>query len=117
MRFTFQWVSLILATTAADLLVRFGVPGGHSRVLWVEAILFPLAGIALHLVFRSRPRPSGLKSGLQTTAVWAYLLAGIRSGLWAAGFPVAVANLAVLLLALLGWLGSRLMKEKKAGQK
>lgn len=110
MRFTLQWVGIILVVAAVDLAVRFRIEGDYGRVLWVEAILFPLAAFALNLLFRSRGRPSGGQGRFETVVVWAFFLAGIRSGLWAAGLPVGVANLVLFLLAILGWTGSRLRK-------
>lgn len=116
MRFTTQWVGVILAAAGIDLLFRLGIAGSYQSVLWVEAILFPLAGLTLHLIFRSRGRSHGFRGWLQVASVWAFILAGVRSGIWAAGVPVGVANLVILFLALLGWLGSRLRKGRGSGR-
>jgi hypothetical protein len=104
---------VMLAAAAIDLLVRFSGLASFNHVLWVEALLFPLTGLALHLVFRSRPRLSGLKRGLQVVLIWAFLLAGLRSGIWAAGFGVGAANLVIFLVALLAWLGFRIVQRRR----
>jgi len=98
-----RWIGVIVMATALDLLLRFGVSPGLRAVLWGEAVLFPLTSGALILLRRSRPRSSGLRGALQVILIWAFLLAGIRSGAWAAGVPVTVANLLVLGLAILAW--------------
>jgi len=108
-----QWVLAILAATAIDLLVRFWGSANFNWVLWVEAILFPATGVVLLLLLRSNPRLPGFKRGLQVVLVWAFILAGLRSGIWAAGFPVGAANLLIFLVALLSWLGFRISKNRK----
>jgi hypothetical protein len=113
MTFTLQWIGVILIAMAIDLLVRFGGSADFTRVLWAEAFLFPLTGLALHLVFRSHPRPSALRRTLQGVLVWAFLLAGLRAGIWAAGSSVALANLVVFLVALFAWLGSRFARRRR----
>lgn len=113
MRFSLQWTGVILLATAVDLLVRFGGFADFRQVLWVETLLFPLTGLVLHRVFHFDPNRSGFRRGLQTALVWAFYLAGLRSGIWAAGFPVGAANLVVLIVAIGAWLGFRLGKRRK----
>jgi hypothetical protein len=113
MKFPLQWIGVVLLATTIDLLVRFGGPADFTRVLWAEAFLFPLTGLALHLVFRSHPRPSALRRALQGVLLWAFLLAGLRAGIWAAGSSVGLANLVVFLVALFVWLGFRFARRRR----
>lgn len=117
MRFTHQWMAVILVATAMDLLVRFGGFADFTQILWVEAFLLPLTGLALVLVFRLHPTPYGFKRGLQVVLVWALLLAGLRAGIWAAGFTVGAANLIIFLAAVGAWLGFRFGKRRGKGEK
>lgn len=71
----------MLGAAAIDLLIRLSGVASFHQVLWVEAFLFPLTGLALYLLFRSHPRLSGLKGGLQVVLIWAFFLAGLRSGI------------------------------------
>jgi hypothetical protein len=103
---------VILLATAIDLLARSGGFADFAQVLWIEAILLPLTGLALNLVFRNRASPPGLARGLQVVVVWAFFLAGLRAGIWAAGFPVGAANLVIFLVALLAWLGLRVWRRR-----
>jgi hypothetical protein len=96
---TLRWLGVILAATALDLLLRFGASPGFRGVLWGEAVVFPLTSLGLLLLRRSRPIPSGARGALQVILIWTFLLAGVRSGAWAAGVPVTAANLLVLALA------------------
>lgn len=113
MNLPLQLIGVILTATAVDLLVRFGGFADFTQVLWIEAILFPLTGFALYLVFRANEEPSGFKRRLQVAAVWVFFLAGLRSGIWAAGFPVGAANLVIFLVALLAWVGLRVGKRRR----
>ncbi len=114
MRFTIKWLGVILIATAIDLVVRFGGLGDFALVLWVESLLLPLTGLALYLVFRTHPKPSGFKRGLQVVLVWAFILAGARAGIRAAGFDVGIANLVIFLMAVLAALLFWITKRRKA---
>lgn len=46
MRFSLQWIGVVLIVTAVDLLVRFGGFADSTQLLWVEALLFPVTGLA-----------------------------------------------------------------------
>lgn len=113
MKFRFQWTGVILSATAIDLLARFGGFTNFTQVLWIEAALLPLTGFALHLVFRRNASPPGSKRGVQVVVVWAFFLAGLRSGIWATGFPVGAANVVIFLVALLAWFGFRIMRRRR----
>lgn len=105
-----RWIGVIAAATAADLVVRFVLPLDQTGVLRVEAILFPLTGLALLALFRAGPRLSPGWRRAQIVAVAAFSLAGLRAGLWAGGVPVNRANLAALGVGALTWLGIRLFR-------
>lgn len=109
-----QWILVIWVAATVDLLVRFRGSIGFARVLWTEAVLFPLTGLVLILLLRRNRRLTGFKRGLQVVLVWAFFLAGVRSGIWAAGFGVGAANLMVFLVALFGWLGWRVGRASTA---
>lgn len=108
-----RWLGVILAATVLDLLLRFGVSPRFRGVLWGEAVLFGLTSLGLLLLHRSRPTPSGGRRVLQVILIWAFLLAGVRSGAWAAGVPVTVANLSVLGLAILAGVAHRIAGKRR----
>lgn len=110
MRPLIGWISVILAATATDLFARFGIPFDLTRVLWVEAAIFPLSGVGLLLLSRRSPWAPGFRRRIQIVVVAGFFLSGLRSGLWAAGFPIGRVNLAVLGAAILLWLGFRLAR-------
>lgn len=115
MRLTLQWTGVILTATAIDLLARFGGFANFTQVLWIEAVLLPLTGFALHLVFRGNASTPGFKRGIQVSLVWGFFLAGLRSGIWAAGFTVGAANVVIFLVALFAWLGFWILKRRRLG--
>ncbi len=114
MRFALQLLGVVAVATAIDLVVRLGGFASFAQVLLVEAFLFPLTGVALDRVIRCHGRSSGLRRGLEVILVWAFVLAGLRAGIWAVGLPVGTANLVILSVALLAWVGYRIRKRQKA---
>jgi hypothetical protein len=107
MRPLIQWVAVILAAAAIDLFARFALPFDLTRVLWIEAAVFPLSGFGLLLLSRSSPRASGFRRWVQVVLVAGLFLGGFRSGLWASGLPIGRVNLIVLGVGILVWLGLR----------
>ena len=116
MRISLQWLSVVLAATAIDLLARFGGSFSFHGVLWVEAFLFPATGVGLLFLLRKAPRLSGFKRTFQVVLIVSFFLAGLRSGLWASGLPVGTANLLVLAGAILTWIGSRVSRRRLEGK-
>jgi len=53
------WLALLAAVAAIELTVRFALPSDLDRVLVVEAVLFPLAGVAAWPWFRWRRSREG----------------------------------------------------------
>jgi hypothetical protein len=102
-----QWMVVLAVTAGLDLAVRFLLPFRMPRVLAAEAVLFPLAGLLLLWMMNRHPasRPS-LRIGQAILAV-SFLLAGLRSFLWALGVPIQMANVAVIASAGLVWVGFR----------
>ncbi len=90
---TAQWAGVVVLATAFDLAGRFLLPFDLMRVMRIEAVLFPLAGIALVLMLRREPRASGWRRTLQWGLVACFLLAGLRALLWAAGAHPLIANI------------------------
>lgn len=113
MRTALKWSSVILAATAVDLLARFGGPFNLTRILWIEALLFPAVGIGLIALLKKNPRLSGFKRRVQVLIIASFFLAGLRSGLWASGVPVGRANMVVLFAAVLAWIGFRINRGRK----
>jgi peptidoglycan/LPS O-acetylase OafA/YrhL len=99
MRQTILWIGIILAVTAIDLGVRFGMSFEIMRVIRIEAVLFLLTSVVLFALYRSNPRTIGRRRTIQIVLVASFALAGIRAAIWAAGQPVFWANLAILILA------------------
>lgn len=107
------WGAIVGGATLLDLLVRFGLPFDMTRVLVAEAVLFPATAFAFLLLMRRSPGREGLPRMFQIFLIGGFALAGLRSGLWAAGLPVGIANLLVLAAAILAWSGFRLRRRSK----
>jgi hypothetical protein len=110
MRPLIWWISVILAAAAIDLFARFGIPFDLTRVLWIESAVFSLSGLGLLLLSGRSPRARGLRRRMQIVLVAGFFLGGLRSGLWAAGFPIGRVDLLVLGTAILLWLGLHLAR-------
>lgn len=107
MKMFLQWMMVLAVTAGLDLAVRFLLPFSMPRVLAVEAVLFPLAGLFL-LRMMSREAASRRSLRLvQAILAVSLLLAGLRSFLWALGVPIQMANLAIVASAGLVWVGFR----------
>jgi hypothetical protein len=106
-----KWGLVIVAAATVDLTVRFAARFDLARVLQLEAVLFPAAALALLALMRREPRAAGWARAWRVGLILAFLLGGLRAGLWASGMPVHLANLAVLAVAAAGlaaaWLLAR----------
>jgi hypothetical protein len=96
-----QWSGIVAIATILDLTARFGRPFDLTRVLRVEALLFPITGLLLLFLMQRGARLAGWRRGLQWTLIASFFLAGLRSALWALGIPVMVANGTLLVIAVL----------------
>jgi hypothetical protein len=80
------WTGIILAATALDLGARFALGLEFELVLWIEALIFV--------------------RGLQLVLIASFLLAALRSAIWASGQTVTLANAMIFglgMVALLCW--------------
>jgi hypothetical protein len=98
-----RWAAVILVATALDLGVRFGLQPDFRVSLWIEGGIFLLTAALLLWLYRRTPAGRGWMRSLQILLVAAFALGGLRSLLWAAGNPVTLANLKVLLLGIVAW--------------
>lgn len=98
MRRSGRWIALFGAVAAVELFVRFALPFDLERVLIVETVLFLGASFASFALARRAPKAEGWRHVLQLTLAGSFILAAIRVGLWAAGQPVARANLVIAIL-------------------
>ena len=105
-----KWMAVFGAATAVDLVVRFGMPFQLTRILWAEAVLFPVAALAFLFLYREKPGETGFRRRFQIVMIVAFLLAGLRSGLWAFGLPIGTVNIAVLVATFLVWAGFRIRR-------
>jgi hypothetical protein len=95
------WLLVIALATIVDLLIRIETDFDMPRVLAGEAILFlSTAAVLAALRFRWPAAASGGRAW-QTVLVWSFGLAGIRSGLIAAGLPILWSNSIPVAIALL----------------
>jgi hypothetical protein len=113
MRTLMKWLGVFAGATAIDLFVRFGLPFQMTTVLVAEAILFPVTGFVFLWLLRRSPGKVGFPRRLQLLTIAAFFLAGLRAGLWASGVPIGMANIAVLMVAVLAWLSFR--RARRAG--
>ncbi len=97
MRWGWRWTLLILAAGLTDFAVRIGTGFNMAWVVRAEAPLFLGASFALWLMLRRQPASVRWQRRLQGVLVATLALAGLRAALWAAGLPVATANLVVLV--------------------
>ena len=107
MKVFFQWMVVLAVTAGLDLAVRFLLPFRMPRVLAAEAVLFPLAGLLLLRMMSRRPASRSSLRILQAILAVTFLLAGLRSILWALGVPIQMANVAVIASVGLVWVGFR----------
>jgi hypothetical protein len=101
------WIGLAAAITAIDLVSRFALPFNLQRVLVVEAVLFFVGALATLTLSTRPPRPSGWRRVLPRLLAGGLLLAAFRAALWAAGMPVARANLIILVLGVVMLAGAQ----------
>lgn len=109
------WLSTIVAVAGVDLCVRFVADFELERVLWVEAALFLVAGGVI-LRFGPRNPTRTWQNTLHLLLAAAFMLGGLRAGLWAAGLPVAVANATIfaagVIAATVAWLRGRKVRQR-----
>jgi hypothetical protein len=100
-----RWVLILAAATALDLVARLAARFDFSRVMHVEAVLFPVTGIALAVLLRRDPGTRTWSHAMRVALVWLFALGGLRPVLWSLGAPLMAANLATLLAALVSLVG------------
>jgi uncharacterized membrane protein YfcA len=99
---------VVIASVIADFAGRWALDFDMGRVIPFEALLF-LAGGGVLLLAAKRDKPDSARAlRLDLWVALAFGLAGVRAGLWAAGMPVYVANLVILVLGI--FLGVRLIR-------
>lgn len=99
-------IFILVAAMVVDASVRFATSFNMDILLPTEAVLF-MSGSALLLVASQYDKR--ISFVIQRFDLWfalAFLLAGIRGTLWAAGFSVFAANLVILVFGIA--VGSRL---------
>lgn len=99
---------VVIGSVIADFAGRWALDFDMDRVIPFEALLF-LAGGGVLLLAAKRDRPDSARAlRLDLWLALAFGLAGVRAGLWAAGMPVYVANLVILVVGI--FLGVRLIR-------
>jgi hypothetical protein len=102
------WILVIGVSTAADWLARILTDFDMPRVFAAEALIFPVTAAGLGFLRRQFPASGRRTRALQTTLVWTFALAGIRSAMLALGSSYLWAIIVPVSLALLGlWGGWR----------
>lgn len=102
MRRSTPWILILAISTAADWLVRIRTDFDMPRVFAAEALIFPMSALALGLL-RWRSPASGNKSrAIQTTLVWTFALAGLRSAMLTLGSSYLMAIIVPVSLAVIG---------------
>ena len=114
MKTFWTWMVVFGAATAVDLLFRFGMPFQMTRILRVEAVLFPGAALAFLILYRKKPGKQGFGRKLQIVTIAGFFLAGLRSGLWASGLPIGTVNIVVVAVTFLVWSGFRIRRRHLA---
>lgn len=106
--------ALLAVVAAVELAVRFALPFDLTRVLVVEAVLFPLAGVACVALIRRRPSQSSLGRTLQLLLAAAFFLGGLRALVWVAGGSVMAANVTTVAAAVVAWAWYRVRRRPDA---
>ena len=103
MRRSAPWILILAISTVADWLVRIRTDFDMPSVFAAEALIFPVSALALGFLRWRSPAQGPKTRALQTTLVWMFALAGLRSAmlslgssyLWAIIVPVSPAGLGV----------------------
>ena len=78
------------------------------RVFAAEALIFPISALALGILRWKSPAAGRKPRALQTTLVWTFALAGLRSAMIALGSSYQLAIIVPSTVALIGlWIGWR----------
>lgn len=110
MSIRWRWILVVTAAGAVDLLARFGTSFDFSRVMHIEAVLFPVTGAVLATLSRYEPPTRGWPHAVRIGLVWLFGLGGLRPVLWTLGLSVMAANRATLFVlagTLIWWLRRR----------
>lgn len=73
-----RWILVIAAAVALDIAARFATSFEFPRVMYAEAVLFPLTTMALALLLRSEPKAQGWRHGVRVGLVWFFGLGALR---------------------------------------
>jgi hypothetical protein len=112
------WLLVIAAVAALDLVARFGLGLELEDVLWIEALLFVVSAGVLCWLYRGNPAAPGWRRAVQLVLIASLLLAAVRSGIWASGQPVVLANAVIVCLGLAGWVYWRYLgRSRPSGNK
>jgi hypothetical protein len=114
MRRGLVWTGIILAATALDLGARFALGLEFGLVLWIEALLFVVTALVLYGLYREEPASPGWRRGLQLVLIASFVLAALRSAIWASGQSVTAANAIVLVLGAAAWMVWRYRPRSKS---
>jgi Na+/melibiose symporter-like transporter len=95
------WLALFGVVAAVELTVRVALPFKLQPVLVVEAVLFLTSALVMLGLLARTPRRTGWRRVLPWILGGGFVLAALRSALWAAGQPVMRANIVVLVLAVI----------------
>lgn len=108
MRRSAPWILILCLATAADWLVRVRTDFDMPRVFEAEALIFPISALALGFLRWKSPAVGRKTRALQTTLVWSFALAGLRSAMIALGSSYQLAIIVPVTLAVMGlWIGWR----------
>ena len=108
MRRSAPWILILCLSTAADWLVRVRTDFDMPRVFAAEALIFPISALALGILRWKSPAAGRKTRALQTTMVWTFALAGLRSAMIALGSSYQLAIIVPSTVALIGlWIGWR----------
>jgi hypothetical protein len=108
MRRSAPWILILCLSTAADWLVRVRTDFDMPRVFAAEALIFPISALALGILRWKSPAAGRKTRALQTTMVWTFALAGLRSAMIALGSSYQLAIIVPSTVAVIGlWLGWR----------
>jgi len=96
------WILILAISTAADWLVRIRTDFDMPSVFAAEALIFPSSALALGFLRWRSPAQGRKTRALQTTLVWMFALAGLRSAMLSLGSSYLWAIIVPVSLAVIG---------------
>ena len=95
-----KWIIIFIVAGMAEYAVRLATRFNMDWVVPLDAVVFWWAGYLCWRLERRSPAQVPWQHALQLVIVASFVLAGLRSALWALGVPVSRANLVIIVVGV-----------------